>query len=101
MLAESSDKDSFTATANRKAQRGRRRVQVLQLATPHTLLSDSLPKDKRFSGSVFTVKMDKKEVRIDFSDGGTLKELADNAGEAAEGHGPGRFLPLTPLIRGS
>jgi len=77
MLTRSGDKESFTARASRKAKRGTRRLQVLRLATAHTILSDSLPEKRRFSGSVFYIKVGKKEVKIDFSDGGTLKELAD------------------------
>ena len=77
MVAKSGDKESFTAKANRKARKGKRTLQVLRLASAHTIISDSLQKDKRISGSVFYIKVGKKEVKIDFSDGGTLKEFSD------------------------
>ena len=76
MLAESGEKDSFTATAERKAKRGPRRVQVHQIAASHRIASDALKKEKQLPGGIFTVELGTKKARVDFSFGGTLADLA-------------------------
>jgi len=77
MEAKSSNSDSFTATTGRKAKKGIRKVQVLQVAAAHRIASDSQPKEKKLTGSVFTIKVGKIEKKINFEYGGSLKELAE------------------------
>ncbi|HOG64244.1 MAG TPA: flagellar filament capping protein FliD [Spirochaetota bacterium] len=76
LIAESGDKESFTATAERKAKKGQRRVQVMQIASAHRIASDSIKKEQKLPGGIFYIEMGSKKVRVDFSSGGTLADLS-------------------------
>jgi len=83
LIAESGDKDSFTATAERKAKKGQRKVQVLQTAAAHRIASDSLKKEQKLPGGIFYIELGKKKARVDFSAGGTLSDLSSRIEVAA------------------
>jgi len=76
LSVDSGDQNSFTATAERKAAEGERRIQVLQSAAAHRISSDSVRREKRLTGSVFTIEIGDKKANIDFTYGGTLADLA-------------------------
>ncbi|MDR2733588.1 MAG: flagellar filament capping protein FliD [Spirochaetota bacterium] len=75
LQAESGDPASFTAVAERGAVEGEHRVQVLQTAQAERISSDSIRRDQRLPGSVFTIESGGKKAKIDFSFGGTLADL--------------------------
>lgn len=70
------DESSLKASANRKAARMKREIQVIQVAKGHRLGSDSLRKSKRLKGEKFTVSVGEKKAVINFSEGGTIVDLA-------------------------
>ena len=83
LQAEAGD-SSFTATAERKAVPGERRIQVLQNAAAQRVSSDSLRREKRLSASVFTIEVGDKKATVDFSYGGTLADLSKIIDTAAK-----------------
>lgn len=76
MIAKSSLKESFTGKAGRTAKKGRRRIRVLQLATAHRIASAPVDREKVLKHSRFTLTVGEKTMKVDFSDGGDIRELA-------------------------
>jgi flagellar hook-associated protein 2 len=76
LLAESGDPSSFTASAERRAAQGERRIQVLQNAAAQRISSDSVRRERRLPESIFTIEVGDKKATVDFSFGGTLADLS-------------------------
>ncbi len=80
--ALSSNPGVIDATANRYADKGVRRLEVLELASTHRLSTDSIADDQRFSEGKFKIEINGVSKIVRFR-GGTLKSLQEQIDEAA------------------
>ena len=83
-LAESSDPELFTATAQRTALETQARLRVRQLASADRFISRSQGSDFRAPAGSYRFRVGEREVRFRFP-GGTLRELAEAVNRRAEG----------------
>ncbi len=75
--AKSSLPDSFTATSGPSSRAGHYKIHVKEIARRDKIATKPIKSGTKIKGSVFSVQTDKEEVKIDFSKGGTLKDLYD------------------------
>lgn len=80
--ALSSNPGVIDASANRYAEKGVRRLEVLELASTHRLITDSLPDDQKFPEGKFKIEVNGVSKVVRFR-GGTLKALQEAIDEAA------------------
>ncbi|MDH5680506.1 MAG: flagellar filament capping protein FliD [Spirochaetota bacterium] len=73
--AKSGNPQSFTASTSPGSRPGDYTIHVQDIAKADKISSKASKKDTKFKGSVFTIKSKDQEVKIDFSKGGTLREL--------------------------
>ncbi len=76
-IANSSQPESFTATSGPSSRAGHYKIHVKEIARRDKIATKPIKSGTKIKGSVFSVQTDKEEIKIDFSKGGTLKELYD------------------------
>lgn len=80
--ALSSNPNVIDASANRYAEKGVRRLEVLEMASTHRLSTDSLPDDRKFPEGKFKIEVNGVSKVVRFR-GGTLKALQEAIDGAA------------------
>jgi len=81
-LALSSDSTAIEARATKLADKGTKKIEVLQLATFHRVTTDQIGEEKKLPAGSFTIEVDGVEKKIKFK-GGKLKTLNDIITESA------------------
>ncbi|MDD5067123.1 MAG: flagellar cap protein FliD N-terminal domain-containing protein, partial [bacterium] len=68
----------FTASVQDNAAKGDHKIEILNLAQAHKILSDELPCDKDWPGAVFTISVGSEKAEVsEFKSGGKLDKLAE------------------------
>jgi flagellar hook-associated protein 2 len=80
--ALSSDESIVNATATKHATIGSRKIEVLQLASTHRIVSDPIDKDMKIPSGKFRIEVNGENELVKFR-GGTIKKLKEKIEEAA------------------
>jgi flagellar hook-associated protein 2 len=80
--AVSSDNSALDAKASRFADKGVKKIKVMQLATSHKIATDPVPEKEQLPAGSFTIEVDGSKQIINFK-GGTLKNLYEKIDSTA------------------
>lgn len=78
----SSDPDVVEATANKFAENGVRKIEVLDIASTHRISTDALKSDQKIEAGKFKLEVNGLSRQVRFR-GGSLKSLQDQINDAA------------------
>ncbi|MBN2159333.1 MAG: flagellar filament capping protein FliD [Spirochaetes bacterium] len=80
--ASSSDSSALEAKATSLADKGLRRIKIIQIATPHKVSTDPIQEEEIIPAGKFTIEVDGEKETINFK-GGKLKRLAEQIQDTA------------------